>query len=123
MKITIVGSGYVGLVTGACFSEVGIELAFTGEGVNEKAFVKACTNPTYQLEIGKEVLSVDPKYFRPTEVDLLIGDPTKANEKLGWIPEHDLASLVKDMMESDVKLMKKDQFLKEAGYTTLNYFE
>jgi len=74
-------------------------------------------------EIGKEVLAVDPKYFRPTEVDLLIGDPTKANTKLGWIPEHDLASLIKDMMKSDVRLMKKDQFLKDNGYATLNYFE
>ena len=66
-------------------------------------------------------MSIDPTYFRPTEVDLLIGDPTKANKKLGWIPEHDLASLVKDMMASDVKLMQKEQFLKDAGYTTLNY--
>ena len=105
------------------FAEVGIELEFKGEGVDEKAFVKACTNAEYQLEIGKEVLSVDPKYFRPTEVDLLIGDPTKANEKLGWIPEHDLSSLVKDMMKSDVKLMKKDQYLKEGGFYTNNYFE
>ena len=62
-----------------------------------------------QLKIGKEVLNVDPKYFRPTEVDLLIGDPTKAKEKLGWVPEYDLASLVKDMMKSDLKLMSKDQ--------------
>ncbi|WP_010523467.1 GDP-mannose 4,6-dehydratase [Aquimarina agarivorans] len=105
------------------FAEVGIELEFKGEGVNEKAFVKACTNAEYQVEIGKEVLNVDPQYFRPTEVDLLIGDPTKANEKLGWIPEHDLQSLVKDMMQSDVKLMKKDQYLKNGGYVTLNYFE
>ncbi|TXD55980.1 hypothetical protein ES044_17525 [Polaribacter sp. IC066] len=74
-------------------------------------------------EIGKEVLAVDPKYFRPTEVDLLIGDPTKANTKLGWLPEHDLASLVKDMMQSDFMLMKKDQFLKDNGFITLNYFE
>ena len=85
--------------------------------------MSACHNPAYQLEIGKEVLAVDPKYFRPTEVDLLIGDPTKANEKLGWIPEYDLGDLVKDMMESDVKLMKKEQFLKEGGYQTMNYFE
>jgi GDPmannose 4,6-dehydratase len=105
------------------FAEVGIEITFSGEGVDEKANVTKCTNPEYQLKIGKEVLSVDPKYFRPTEVDLLIGDPTKANTKLGWIPEYNLASLVKDMMESDVKLMKKDQYLKEGGYFTMNYFE
>jgi GDPmannose 4,6-dehydratase len=105
------------------FREVGIELEFKGEGVDEKAFVKACNNPEYQLEIGKEVLSVDPKYFRPTEVELLIGDPTKANTKLGWVPEYDLQALVKDMMQSDVKLMQKDQYLKDGGYRTLNYFE
>ncbi|MFT4683484.1 MAG: GDPmannose 4,6-dehydratase [Polaribacter sp.] len=105
------------------FTEVGIELEFTGAGVNEKATVSKCNNPKFQLEIGKEVLSIDPAYFRPTEVDLLIGDPTKAKEKLGWIPEHDLASLVKDMMQSDVKLMQKDQYLKDGGYSTLNYFE
>ena len=84
--------------------------------VNEKAFVVKCTNPLFQIEIGKEVLSVDPTYFRPTEVDLLIGDPTKAKEKLGWIPEHDLVSLVKDMVQSDVKLMQKEQYLKAGGY-------
>jgi GDPmannose 4,6-dehydratase len=105
------------------FAEVGIELEFKGEGVDEKAYVTVCNNSEYQLEIGKEVLAVDPKYFRPTEVDLLIGDPRKANTKLGWIPEHNLASLVKDMMQSDVKLMKKDQFLKDGGYSTLSYFE
>ena len=89
------------------FNEVGIELEFRGKGVDEKAYVISCSDENYQLEIGKEVLSVDPQYFRPTEVDLLIGDPTKAKEKLGWIPEHDLASLVKDMMDSDIKLLKQ----------------
>ena len=102
------------------FKEVGVELEFTGEGVNEKANVIKCDNPVFQIELGKEVLSIDPSYFRPTEVDLLIGDPTKAKEKLGWVPEHDLASLVKDMMQSDVKLMQKDQYLKEGGYYSNN---
>jgi GDPmannose 4,6-dehydratase len=105
------------------FKEVGIELEFTGEGVNEKAIVVKCNNPEFQIELGKVVLSVDPAYFRPTEVDLLIGDPTKAKEKLGWIPEHDLASLVKDMMQSDVKLMQKDQYLKAGGYNYSNYID
>ena len=105
------------------FIEVGIELEFTGTGVNEKAIVVKSTNPLFQLESGKEVLSIDPAYFRPTEVDLLIGDPTKAKEKLGWVPEHDLASLVKDMMQSDVTLMQKDQYLKKSGYSTNNYNE
>ncbi|WP_442844789.1 GDP-mannose 4,6-dehydratase [Leeuwenhoekiella sp. H156] len=105
------------------FGHAGIELEFKGEGVEEKAYVTACTNPEYQLEIGKEVLAVDPKYFRPTEVDLLIGDATKAKEKLGWVPEYDLKDLVNDMMQSDLKLMKKDQYLKDGGYRILNYFE
>ena len=106
-----------------CFEQVGIELEFKGSGVDEKAFVKACNNPEYQLEIGKEVLAVDPKYFRPTEVDLLIGDPTKAKTKLGWVPEYDLQGLIQDMMQSDLTLMKKESYLKEGGYRILNYFE
>ncbi|MNF72954.1 GDP-mannose 4,6-dehydratase [compost metagenome] len=105
------------------FAEVGIELEFKGEGVDEKGYVKVCSNPAFQLEIGKELLAVDPKYFRPTEVDLLIGDPTKAQTKLGWECKYDLAALVKDMMQSDLKLMQKDQYLKDGGYSTLNYFE
>ena len=106
-----------------CFEQVGIELEFKGSGVDEKAYVKACNNPEYQLEIGKEVLAVDPKYFRPTEVDLLIGDPTKAKTKLGWVPEYDLQGLIEDMMQSDLTLMKKESYLKEGGYRILNYFE
>jgi GDPmannose 4,6-dehydratase len=90
------------------FAEVGIELEFKGNGINEKAYVVSCQDPNYQLETGKEVLSVDPTYFRPTEVDLLIGDPSKAKNKLGWVPEHDLISLVKDMMQSDLKLFKNE---------------
>ncbi|KAB1067871.1 GDP-mannose 4,6-dehydratase [Tamlana haliotis] len=105
------------------FAEVGIELEFKGEGVNEKAFVKSCSNDDYQLEIGKEILAVDPRYFRPTEVELLIGDATKANEKLGWKCQYELADLVKDMMTSDLNLMKKDQYLADADYRTLNYYE
>ena len=105
------------------FGEVGIELEFKEEGVDEKGYVKSCSNPKFKIEIGKEVLAVDPKYFRPTEVELLIGDATKANTKLGWIPEFELKDLVKDMMTSDVKLMQKDQYLKEGNYKTFNYFE
>ncbi|NTW26086.1 MAG: GDP-mannose 4,6-dehydratase [Lentimicrobium sp.] len=105
------------------FAEVGIELSFSGEGVNEKAFVKSCSNQEFQLPVGKEVLAVDPSYFRPTEVELLIGDPTKSKTKLGWEPEYDLQGLVKDMMESDLHLMKKDKYLQDGGYKTLSYFE
>ncbi|SDS26855.1 GDPmannose 4,6-dehydratase [Polaribacter sp. KT25b] len=118
------------------FSEVGIEVEFKGEGVDEKAYIKSINHEIYtaatnidqrtsniDLVIGKEVLSVDPTYFRPTEVDLLIGDPTKAKEKLGWVPEHDLASLVKDMMQGDVAIMKKDVDLLKAGHEILKQAE
>lgn len=105
------------------FAELGIELEFRGYGVNEVGIVRSCRNPEYQLEVGKEILAVDPKYFRPTEVDLLIGDATKAREKLGWVPEYSLEDLVHDMVQSDVVLMKKEQYLKNGGYRILNYFE
>lgn len=106
-----------------CFDHVGIELEFKGEGSNEKAYIKSCSKTEYQVEIGKEVVAVDEKYFRPTEVELLIGDATKAREKLGWIPEYDLPALVEDMMSSDVILMQKQQYLKGGGYRVKNYFE
>ena len=105
------------------FFYAGIELEFKGNGVDEKAYVVSCSNPEYQVEVGKEVLAVDPRYFRPTEVDLLLGDPTKANTKLGWIPEYDLKALVDDMMENDLHLMTKDVYLKEGGYKIMSYFE
>jgi GDPmannose 4,6-dehydratase len=105
------------------FLEVGITLKFEGEGVNEHAIVLACANPEYQVEIGKEVVAVDERYFRPTEVDLLIGDPTKCKTKLNWEPKYDLAGLVKEMMSSDVEHFVKERMLKEAGYTVKNQFE
>ena len=105
------------------FSYVGIEITFKGEGINEKGYIKSCNNKNYQLKKGMEILNVDKKYYRPTEVDLLIGDPTKARKKLGWKPDYDLKSMVEEMMKSDLKLMSKDQFLKNGGYETLNYFE
>lgn len=105
------------------FAEVGVDLEFKGTGIEEKGIVISCSNDDFQLEIGKEVLAVDPKYFRPTEVDLLIGDASKAKTKLGWIPHYDLKHLVQEMMQSDVKLMQKDQHLKDGGYVVPNYFE
>ncbi|MCJ8166326.1 GDP-mannose 4,6-dehydratase [Pontibacter sp. E15-1] len=105
------------------FAEVGFELEFKGEGVEEKGYIAACKNPEYQLEVGREVVSVDPNYFRPTEVELLIGDATKSNTKLGWIPKYDLAALVKDMMTSDLELFKRDTYLKQGGHKVLNYHE
>ena len=89
------------------FAEVGIELEFEGEQENEIARVKSCSNSEYQLETGKVVVRVDPKYYRPTEVDLLIGDPTKSKTKLGWVPKYNLEALVKDMITSDLLLAKK----------------
>ncbi|OXG08768.1 GDPmannose 4,6-dehydratase [Flavobacterium araucananum] len=105
------------------FSEVGIAIEFRGEGVNEKGYIVSCSNPDYQIEVGKEVVVIDPKYFRPTEVDLLIGDPTKSNSKLGWKPKYDLPMLVKEMMASDVENFQKEKMLKAAGYRVKNQFE
>ncbi len=105
------------------FKHIGVTLEFRGEGVDEVGVVVAASDPQYKVKVGQEVVAVDKKYFRPTEVDLLIGDASKAYEKLGWKPEHSLEMLVDDMMQSDIKLMKKDSYLRDGGYTTLNYFE
>jgi GDPmannose 4,6-dehydratase len=98
------------------FAEVGAVLEFMGEGVEEKGYVVASNNPDFPIEIGKEVVAVDAAYFRPTEVDLLIGDPTKSKTKLGWVPKYDLPMLVNDMVSSDVRLFQKEKLLKESGF-------
>ncbi len=98
------------------FAEVGAVIEFRGEGVNEKGYVIASNNPDFPIEIGKEVVAVDAAYFRPTEVDLLIGDPTKSKTKLGWKPKYDLPMLVQDMVSSDVRLFQKEKLLKESGF-------
>ncbi|MBS1736676.1 MAG: GDP-mannose 4,6-dehydratase [Bacteroidetes bacterium] len=85
------------------FSEIGVEIEFTGKNEKEKGMVKSCSNPLYQLPLGKEVIAIDPGYYRPTEVDLLIGDATKAKEKLGWVPKYTLAEMVKEMVASDLE--------------------
>ena len=113
------------------FKHVGIDMAFKGEGIDEIGYVagvddtvfEAATGQKNQLSIGQEVVFVDPKYFRPTEVDLLIGDATKARTKLGWTPKYKLQDLVTDMMQSDIKVMQKETYLKEGGFQTKNYFE
>ncbi len=113
------------------FKYVGVELEFNGEGVDEVGSISAIDTARCEalgldvshLKSGTEVVAVDPRYFRPTEVDLLIGDPSKAEEKLGWQREYRLEELVNDMMHSDLKLMTKDQYLKAGGYTVMNYFE
>jgi GDPmannose 4,6-dehydratase len=114
---------YVRDFVSMAFAEVGIEIEFRGEGVNEKGYVVSCSNPAYQIELGKLVIAIDPQYFRPTEVDLLIGDPTKSKTKLGWVPKYDLAGLVREMVASDVEHFQKEKMLKEAGYRVKNQFE
>ncbi|MFN7120030.1 MAG: GDP-mannose 4,6-dehydratase [Saprospiraceae bacterium] len=98
------------------FAEAGIRVEFKGTGLEEVGVVTACDHPEFQVEIGKEVVAIDPHYFRPTEVDLLIGDPTKAKQKLGWEPKYTLAELVKEMVECDLDLFRRDQMLRAAGF-------
>lgn len=104
------------------FGYLGIEIEFRGEGVDEKGYIASCSGD-FNLPIGKEVIAVSPKYFRPTEVEFLLGDPTKAQKELGWFPQYDLKMLVEDMMKSDLALMKKDQYLKQGGHKVMRYFE
>lgn len=118
------------------FSEVGVAVEFKGEGEKEEGFISAIENEDLFVKrvgaeyldalkgrIGDVVVGVDPAYFRPTEVDILIGDNTKARTKLGWEPSYDLKGLCEDMMVSDILLMKKEEFLRKGGYKILNYFE
>ena len=99
------------------FKEIGVTVEFSGEGVQEIGVVKAINDAKVGLKVGQKVVEVDPRYFRPTEVELLIGDPEKAKTKLNWTPKYDLQALVSEMVQSDVELFKKDQLLKEAGYS------
>ena len=117
--------------------EIGLTIEFKGEGVDEKGYITAVDTPIFCEKVGEkylsaireriannpEVVNVDPHYFRPTEVDLLIGDPTKSQTVLGWKPEYNLKGLIEDMMRSDIKLFKRDAYLKEGGFTVMNYFE
>ncbi|MDO9634381.1 MAG: GDP-mannose 4,6-dehydratase [Paludibacter sp.] len=116
------------------FAEIGVEITFKGEGVAEKGYISAIDEAVFAREVGGEfldklkqvkapIVEVDAAYFRPTEVDLLIGDATKSRTRLNWTPEYDLKGLVEDMMKADVKLMKKETYLKEGGFEVLNYFE
>ncbi|MEM9885926.1 MAG: GDP-mannose 4,6-dehydratase [Bacteroidota bacterium] len=105
------------------FREIGVELAFKGKGIEEVAVVVSSTNPDYLLAEGKEVVAVDPRYFRPTEVELLIGDSSKAQQKLGWIPKYDLQMLCSEMVQCDIELFRRDQILREAGFAIRNEYE
>jgi GDPmannose 4,6-dehydratase len=105
------------------FREIGVELEFKGTGVDEKGIVVSSSNPDYPVPVGQVVIAIDPRYFRPTEVELLIGDPSKAKQKLGWSPKRDLAQLVKEMVASDVNLFQKDKLLQNAGHAIKNWNE
>ena len=117
------------------FEEIGVGIRFKGDGIDEVAIIESIDEglfvkkvgdaylENFKKRVGEEVVGVDPQYFRPTEVELLIGDATKARTRLGWEPEYSLAALIEDMMKNDIKLMKKESYLKEGGYKILNYFE
>ena len=104
------------------FAQVGVEIEYKGSGVDEKGYVKSCTND-FSFKVGQEILAIDPRYFRPTEVDLLIGDPTKAMTKLGWKPKYDVSMLCKEMVEADLELFRKEKVLLDAGFEVKNQFE
>lgn len=105
------------------FAEVGIDIVFTGNGADERGYVVSCSNPDYQIEEGKEVVSVDSQYFRPTEVDLLIGDSTKCQQRLNWKPKYTLQQLVSEMVAADVEVFTKEKLLQDSGYIIKNQFE
>ncbi|MGB3799594.1 MAG: GDP-mannose 4,6-dehydratase [Lewinella sp.] len=105
------------------FREVGVDLEFKGEGVDEVGVVAAIHNDDFPLAIGTTVVSVDPRYFRPTEVELLLGDPTKAQTKLGWTHKYDLAAMCSEMVRADIDLFRRDQLLKREGFEVRNQFE
>lgn len=105
------------------FAELGIKIDFKGEGMDERGMVKSCANSEFQLEKGKEVIRIDHKYKRPTEVDLLVGDASKCKKELNWFPKYSLADIVKEMVEADLKLFEREKYLKDGGHDTLNYNE
>jgi len=113
------------------FAELGIEIEFSGKAEAEKGVIIDRDNDKLKelgldpekIKLGQTIVKVDPAYYRPTEVDLLIGDPSKANNKLGWKPKYDLEMLVNEMVLSDLKLMQREEYLKKGGFDILNYFE
>lgn len=104
------------------FAEVGVEVTFEGQGISEQGVVTACHHPDYQLPVGTVIVRVDERYFRPTEVELLIGDPTKAKSQLKWEPRYDLPSLVGEMMQADLKLFHRDAYLRAGGHLVTEAF-
>ncbi|MDE7090831.1 MAG: GDP-mannose 4,6-dehydratase, partial [Bacteroidales bacterium] len=116
-------------------AHIGVTIEFKGEGLREQGFVTAVDKAVFEAKVGAEhyaafakrigeaVVAVDPQYFRPTEVELLLGDASKAKQKLGWQPEYDLPALVSEMTDSDLKLMRREEYLRQGGYRIMNYFE
>jgi GDPmannose 4,6-dehydratase len=105
------------------FREIGVELEFTGVGEQEVGTVVSSNNAEYPIAVGTQIVAVDPQYYRPTEVELLIGNPAKAKAKLGWEPKYDLQALCSEMVQSDLELFKRDQVLRSAGFDVKNEFE
>jgi GDPmannose 4,6-dehydratase len=106
----------------AC-KELGIEVRWEGEGVDEKGIVTAVNNEDVKVKVGDTLVKVDPRYFRPTEVETLLGDPSKAREKLGWTPKTSLPELVQEMVQSDYATAKRDALVKLAGFQAYDYHE
>ncbi len=105
------------------FAEAGVTLRFEGQGIDEKGIVESCAHPDYLLAPGRVVVTIDPRYFRPTEVELLIGDATKAKTQLGWFPKYDLKALVQEMIQADIELFKQEKHLKDAGFKVKRQYE
>jgi len=105
------------------FAHAGVEVSFSGQGENETGVISKILNPECKVKVGDTVVEIDKRYFRPTEVELLLGDPRKANEKLGWYPKYTLNELIKEMVEADLQHFKKDVLLKESGFSILNQYE
>jgi GDPmannose 4,6-dehydratase len=105
------------------FREIGVELEWSGVGINEIGVIASTKNPDFPLAVGTRIVSVDPRYFRPTEVELLLGDPSKAKAKLGWEAKYTLAEMCSEMVRADIELFRKDQVLKQAGFEVRNEFE
>lgn len=105
------------------FREAGIDIEFRGKGDKEKGYVTRVNNKDIIIEEGKEVVAIDTNYYRPTEVDMLVGDPTKAQQKLGWAPQYDLEELVKEMVQADIESLKKEKLLRDSGFTVKNQYE
>ncbi len=105
------------------FKELGIEIEFRSKEEDEKAYVVSCEKSEFQIPKGQEVISIDSHYYRPTEVDFLLGDASKAKEKLGWTPKYELKEIVAEMVEADLEFFRRDKYLKDGGHKVLSFYE